>query len=86
MMQWEDFHIHVKLCRLAKNGLRSNQKLSVGGGACPQTPLAVVCLCTHCGPDHTKPDGYDPDSLGMHEGRTGEEPAGKNLHGYKATS
>ena len=36
-----------------KNGLRSNliaskfQKISWGGGVCPQTPLAVACLRTH---------------------------------------
>ena len=48
--------MHVKLCCLAKNGLRSNLKKKnfFEGGAWPQTPLAVVCLCTHCQPDHTK--------------------------------
>ena len=49
-----------------RNGLRSNliasklQKFYGGGGPCPQTPLAVVCLLTHHWPDHCKFDGYGP--------------------------
>ena len=35
------------LCHLAKNGLRSNLRIFLGGGG-------------HCKPDHTKPDSYGP--------------------------
>ena len=72
--QLEDF-IHVKLCRLTKNGPQKQSKsfLGGGGGMPPDSPSCSVLTYT-LQTDHTKPDsyglvvcpGYEANSYCMH--------------------